>query len=49
VSTEDTIKGVILAFACALLAAPAGFVYFIGWIVVIGFVHCPADAYECPF
>ena len=22
---------------------------FVGWIVVTGLVHCPPDAYECPF
>lgn len=75
VSTEDTIKGIALAFAlgavpayalfalgralatrrvvlgiaCALLTAPAAFVYFVGWIVITGLVHCPPDAYECPF
>ena len=75
VSTEDTIKGVALAFAlgavpsyalfalgralatrrvvlgiaCAVLTAPVAFVYFVGWIVVTGLVHCPPDAYECPF
>ena len=75
VSTDDTIKGVALAFAvgagpayglyevgralanhrvvlgiaCAALTAPLGFVYFVGWIIVLGFVHCPPDAYECPF
>jgi hypothetical protein len=75
VSTENTIKGIALAFvvgaapayalyeigrvlarhrvvlgiACLVLSVPAGFVYFIGWIVVLGFVHCPPDAYECPF
>ena len=74
VSTENTIKGVALAFvvgaapayalyeigrvlarhrvmlgiACLVLTAPIGFLYFIGWIVVLGFAHCPPDAYECP-
>ena len=32
-----------------MFTAPIGFMYFIGWIVVLGFVHCPPDAYECPF
>jgi hypothetical protein len=74
VSTENTIKGIALAFAvgaapayalyevgrllarrrvwlslaCLLLTAPVAFLYFIGWIIVLGFVHCPPDAYECP-
>jgi hypothetical protein len=74
VSTEDTIRGVALAFAigavptyglfalgralatrrvvlgiaCAALTASLAFVYFIGWIFVLGLVHCPPDAYECP-
>ena len=42
-------RRVWLGLACLVLTAPAGFVYFIGWIVVLGFVHCPPDAYECPF
>jgi hypothetical protein len=41
-------RRVLLGIACAVLAAPLAFVYFIGWIVVLGFVHCPPDAYECP-
>jgi hypothetical protein len=40
---------VVLGIACLVLTVPLGFMYFIGWIVVIGFVHCPPDAYECPF
>jgi hypothetical protein len=74
VSTEDTIKGVALAFlvgsvpayalyeigrllatrrvvlgfACLLLTARVAALYFIGWIFVLGLVHCPPDAYECP-
>ena len=40
---------VVLGFTCLVLTAPLGFVYFVGWIIVIGFVHCPPDAYECPF
>ena len=73
-STEDTIRGVVLAFAigavptyglfvlgralaahrvvlgiaCTALTAPLAFVYFVGWIFVLGLVHCPPDAYECP-
>jgi hypothetical protein len=42
-------RRVVLGIACALLTAPAAFVYFVGWIIVIGFVQCPPDAYECPF
>ena len=42
-------RRVVLGIACALLTAPAAFVYFVGWIVVTGLVHCPPDAYECPF
>ncbi|HEX6653520.1 MAG TPA: hypothetical protein VF072_12305 [Thermoleophilaceae bacterium] len=42
-------RRVWLGLACLALSAPLAFVYFIGWIVVIGFVHCPPDAYECPF
>ena len=40
---------VVLGIGCLVLSAPIGFMYFIGWIVVLGFVHCPPDAYECPF
>lgn len=39
---------VVLGIGCLALTVPLGFMYFIGWIVVLGFVHCPPDAYECP-
>ena len=39
---------VVLSILCLVLTVPLGFMYFIGWIVVLGFVHCPPDAYECP-
>ena len=42
-------RRVVLGFVCLLLTAPLAWLYFIGWIVVLGFVHCPPDAYECPF
>jgi hypothetical protein len=40
---------VVLGFACLLLTAPLAALYFIGWILVLALVHCPPDAYECPF
>jgi hypothetical protein len=42
-------RPVVLGLICLALAAPLGFVYFVGWIVVLDFAHCPPDAYECPF
>ena len=42
-------RRVVLAITCLVLAAPFAFVYFVGWIVVVWLVHCPPDAYECPF
>jgi hypothetical protein len=41
-------RRVVLGFTCLLLSAPLAYLYFIGWIIVLGFVHCPPDAYECP-
>jgi hypothetical protein len=31
-----------------VLTVPLGYLYVFGWLVVLGFVHCPPDAYECP-
>lgn len=41
-------RRIVLVFACLLVAAPLAFGYFLGWIIVLDFVHCPPDAYECP-
>jgi hypothetical protein len=41
-------RPVVLGLVCLALAAPLGFVYFIGWIVVLDYAHCTPDAYECP-
>jgi hypothetical protein len=42
-------RPVVLSIVCLALTVPLGFVYFIGWIVVLDNVHCTPDAYECPF
>ena len=42
-------RPVVLALVCLALTAPLGFVYFVGWIVVLDNAHCTPDASECPF
>jgi hypothetical protein len=42
-------RPVVLGLICLALTAPLGFVYFVGWIVVLDNAHCTPDAYECPF
>jgi hypothetical protein len=39
---------VALALVWVASTVPLGSFYFVGWIVVLGMVHCPPDAYECP-
>jgi len=39
---------VLLSFICLALTIPAAAMYFVGWIVVLDYAHCPPDAYECP-
>ena len=39
---------VTLALVCLAGAVPLGYFYLLGWILVLGLVHCPPDAYECP-
>jgi hypothetical protein len=41
-------RPVVLGLVCLALAAPLGYVYFIGWMVVLDYAHCTPDAYECP-
>jgi hypothetical protein len=42
-------RPVVLGIACVAVTVPLAVVYFIGAILVAGLVHCPPDAYECPF
>ena len=39
---------IALGLVCAAVAVPVVLYYFVGWILVLGLVHCPPDAYECP-
>ena len=39
---------VTLGVLCAAGTVPLAYFYVIGWILVLGLVHCPPDAYECP-
>ena len=40
---------VTLRVLCAAGTVPLVYFSVIGWILVLGLVHCPPDAYECPF
>jgi hypothetical protein len=40
---------VTLGLVCAAAVVPLGYFYLVGWILVLAFVYCPPDAYECPF
>jgi hypothetical protein len=42
-------RPVVLGLVCLALSAPLGFVYFVGWILVLDYAHCTPDANECPF
>jgi hypothetical protein len=39
---------VTLGLICAAGTVPLAYFYLVGWILVLGMVHCPPDAYECP-
>jgi hypothetical protein len=42
-------RRVALGVVCLALLAPLGYLYAFGWWMVLDYVHCPPDAYECPF
>jgi hypothetical protein len=42
-------RPVVLGLVCLALTVPLGFMYFVGWIVVLDYAHCTPDANECPF
>ena len=37
-----------LGLLFAASAVPLVYYLFIGWLLVLGLVSCPPDAYECP-
>jgi hypothetical protein len=39
---------ITLGLICVASAVPVTYLYVLGWIIVVGLVHCPPDAYECP-
>jgi hypothetical protein len=39
---------ITLGLICMAVAVPVAYYYLVGWILVLGMVHCPPDAYECP-
>lgn len=40
---------ITLALICAASAVPLFYYYVLGLILALDLVHCPPDAYECPF
>jgi len=42
-------REIALVLVCAAGSVALSLFYIIGWIVVLDVVHCPPDAYECPF
>jgi hypothetical protein len=42
-------RPVVLGALCVVLLVPLVFLNAVGWWMVLDHVHCPPDAYECPF
>jgi hypothetical protein len=39
----------VLGLVCVAAAVPLVYFHLLGWILTLAMVHCPPDAYECPF